>query len=66
MAQTIGYGLAALGPLAVGVLHDASGGWDLPLAVLLGLTVPLAAVGLGAGRARWVGVPHDNRAQVSA
>lgn len=66
MAQTIGYGLAAAGPLAVGVLHDASGGWDLPLALLLALTVPLLAAGLGAGRARWVGVPHDNPARVSA
>ena len=59
MAQTIGYGLAAAGPLVFGVLHDASGGWELPLAVLLALTVPLVAVGLGAGRARWVGVAHD-------
>jgi MFS transporter, CP family, cyanate transporter len=59
MAQTIGYGLAAAGPLVFGVLHDASGGWELPLAVLLALTVPLVVVGLGAGRARWVGVAHD-------
>ncbi len=59
MAQTIGYGLAAAGPLVFGLLHDASGGWELPLAVLLALTVPLVAVGLGAGRARWVGVAHD-------
>ena len=66
MAQTIGYGLAAAGPLVFGVLHDASGGWELPLAVLLALTVPLVAVGLGAGRARWVGVAHDAPARVSA
>ena len=58
MAQTIGYGLAAAGPLMFGLLHDASGGWELPLAVLLALTVPLVAVGLGAGRDRWVGVPQ--------
>ena len=66
MAQTIGYGLAAAGPLVFGLLHDASGGWELPLAVLLALTVPLVAVGLGAGRARWVGVAHDAPARVSA
>ena len=66
MAQTIGYGLAAAGPLVLGLLHDASGGWELPLAVLLALTVPLVAVGLGAGRARRVGAAHDNPAQVSA
>jgi CP family cyanate transporter-like MFS transporter len=55
MAQTIGYGLAAAGPLVLGLLHDASEGWELPLAVLIALTVPIGAVGLGAGRARWVG-----------
>jgi MFS transporter, CP family, cyanate transporter len=66
MAQTIGYGLAAAGPLVLGLLHDASGGWGLPLTVLLALTVPLVAVGLGAGRARWVGVAHETPAGVSA
>jgi CP family cyanate transporter-like MFS transporter len=66
MAQTIGYGLAAAGPFVLGLLHDASGGWELPLAVLLASTVPLVAVGLGAGRSRWVGVPQDHPAGVSA
>jgi len=34
-AQGIGYTIGALGPLLVGVLHDASGGWTLPLSFLL-------------------------------
>ena len=51
MAQAIGYVLAAIGPVAIGALHDWSGGWDVPLAVLLALTVPLAAAGVAAGRA---------------
>jgi CP family cyanate transporter-like MFS transporter len=34
-AQGIGYTVGALGPLLVGVLHDASGGWTLPLSFLL-------------------------------
>jgi CP family cyanate transporter-like MFS transporter len=50
MAQTIGYSLAAAGPLALGALHDASGGWELPLVVLLAATAPLVAAGIGAGR----------------
>ena len=33
-AQGIGYTIGALGPLLVGVLHDASGGWTLPLSFL--------------------------------
>jgi MFS transporter, CP family, cyanate transporter len=66
MAHTIGYGLAAVGPLAVGVLHDASDGWSLPLAVLLGLTVPLLAAGLGAGRDRFVAEAGDTPARVTS
>ena len=54
MAQAIGYSIAALGPLAVGALHDWSGGWSLPLAALLVTTAPLLAAGVGAGRARVV------------
>ena len=54
MAQAIGYVLAAIGPVAIGALHDWSGGWDVPLAVLLALTAPLATAGVAAGRARTV------------
>ena len=50
MAQTLGYSLAALGPVAVGALHDWSDGWRVPLTALLALTVPLSAVGVAAGR----------------
>ncbi|MCB7136633.1 CynX/NimT family MFS transporter [Cellulosimicrobium marinum] len=35
MAQCAGYGLAACGPLGVGLAHDASGGWTLPLLLLV-------------------------------
>lgn len=38
MAQCVGYGLAALGPLFFGVLHDHSGNWTLPFTVLVGLS----------------------------
>lgn len=55
MAQTVGYLLAAAGPLAFGVLHDVTGGWTLPLAVTAALIVPEAIVGLLAGRDRLVG-----------
>ena len=29
--QSMGYLLAAIGPFGVGVLHDATGGWTVPL-----------------------------------
>ena len=38
-AQGIAYALGALGPLLVGLLHDASGGWTLPLLFLLAVTL---------------------------
>jgi CP family cyanate transporter-like MFS transporter len=54
MAQTIGYLLAAAGPLVVGLLFSATGdfaaaGW-LFVAVMTGAGI----AGFGAGRARFV------------
>lgn len=43
--QAIGYSLAALGPLAVGVLHDLTGGWSVPMLAL----VAVALVGVLCG-----------------
>jgi MFS transporter, CP family, cyanate transporter len=54
MAQSFGYGLAALGPVIMGALHEASGGWTVPLWFLLVLLVPELVFGLGAGRDRQV------------
>jgi len=54
MAQSVGYALAAVGPIAVGALHDATGDWTAPLAVLIGVAAVDLAIGLQAGRARFV------------
>ena len=43
--QSTGYLLAAVGPFAVGLLHDASGGWTVPLLALTVLVVPMVALG---------------------
>jgi MFS transporter, CP family, cyanate transporter len=51
MGQSIGYLLAAIGPLLFGVLHDATGGWGTPLVILAGLITAQAVVALWAGRA---------------
>ncbi len=54
MVQTIGYLLAAGGPLAIGVVHDISGSWTPALIVLLALLVPQTIIGLEAARNRTV------------
>ena len=48
--QSAGYLLAAVGPFTVGVLHDASGGWTVPLWFLVSLSVPMVVVGLYVAR----------------
>lgn len=50
MAQSIGYLLAATGPLLFGWLHDLTNNWTIPLLVLGAVTLLLLGVGLGAGR----------------
>ncbi|MFI1799730.1 CynX/NimT family MFS transporter [Streptomyces sp. NPDC020379] len=52
MAQTWGYLLAAVGPFALGAVHQATGGWTVPIAVLLVVCAGLLCLGLGAGRDR--------------
>jgi CP family cyanate transporter-like MFS transporter len=52
--QSIGYVIAAIGPFGIGVLHDASGGWTVPLWVLLALCVPQYVFGLAASRPAFV------------
>jgi MFS transporter, CP family, cyanate transporter len=54
LAQSAGYVVAAAGPFLVGALHDLTGGWTVPLLVLLGLCVPQAVAGVLAGRDRFV------------
>ncbi|WP_084337217.1 CynX/NimT family MFS transporter [Actinomadura oligospora] len=54
MAQTAGYLLAGVGPLAVGLLHDLTGGWTISLGLLFVLIVPEVILGLLASRPRFV------------
>ncbi len=44
--QSIGYLMAAIGPFGMGLLHDLSGGWVVPLMALTALVVPLVMAGL--------------------
>jgi len=55
MAQSVGYLVAAAGPIAVGALHDATGSWTSPLLVVLAVQLALLVFGMLAGRARVIG-----------
>ncbi|MCA1221132.1 CynX/NimT family MFS transporter [Streptomyces sp. 8L] len=57
MAQSIGYLVAAAGPLLLGILRDTTGSWTLPLMVLIALSLAMASAGYGAGRDRHVRPP---------
>lgn len=52
--QSVGYVLVAIGPLAVGLLHDATGEWTIPLLFLLASAVPLAVAGAVVARPRFL------------
>src|SRR6266550_4297996 len=50
-SQSVGYLAASAGPLEVGLLHSATGSWNIPVALLLVLCAAELATGLLAGRA---------------
>jgi CP family cyanate transporter-like MFS transporter len=50
MGQSVGYLVASVGPTLFGALHDATGGWRVPLSVLVGVAAAHALIGLRAGR----------------
>lgn len=54
MAQSFGYLLAAIGPTLFGALHDMSGGWQVPLAMLIGLSCVILVVAIAAGKDRLI------------
>ncbi|MFC8923011.1 CynX/NimT family MFS transporter [Cellulosimicrobium sp. NPDC057127] len=52
--QGIGYGLACLGPIGLGLLREATGSWSAPLLVLAATVVPGTIAGWFACRPRFV------------
>lgn len=61
MAQSIGYLLAAIGPIVVGRLHDVSHAWTASLIVLLVDVILMLLVGIGAGRDKLVSAVESTR-----
>ncbi|MGH3245749.1 MAG: MFS transporter [Trebonia sp.] len=49
-AQAVGYLLASAGPLEVGLLHSATGGWTAPVVVLFALSAVMLVAGILASR----------------
>ena len=54
MALCVGYLVAATGPWLLGAVHDASGDWDVPLVVLIAITLAELLPGVPAARARTI------------
>jgi CP family cyanate transporter-like MFS transporter len=61
MAQSMGYLLAATGPLLFGGLHDLTHGWSIPLLALCCVILMLFTAGMGAGRDRVVALAAEQR-----
>ncbi len=59
MAQGVGYTLASMGPFAVGLVHDVTGGWAAVGWIFAVLGVGAIVFGLGAGRAMHVQVTSE-------
>ena len=52
--QSIGYAIAAVFPLLIGLLHETTDGWQIPLLVIAGVLVVVIPAGVVAGRRRTV------------
>ncbi|WJM54633.1 CynX/NimT family MFS transporter [Pseudomonas asiatica] len=59
MAQGVGYTLASMGPFAVGLVHDLTGGWAAVGWIFAVLGAGAIVFGLGAGRALHVQVSSE-------
>jgi CP family cyanate transporter-like MFS transporter len=67
LAQAVGYLLASVGPLEVGLLHSATGSWTAPVLVLFALSGVMLVAGLLAARPRMLPAgPEDQGAEGQA
>lgn len=57
MAQGVGYTIGATGPFVIGLVFQHSGGWTLPLVLLLAVCVVILATATIAGRDVRIGEP---------
>ncbi|MET4159728.1 MFS transporter [Agromyces sp. PvR057] len=50
VVQSVGYLIAAVAPIGIGLVHEATGGWTVPLVILAATSVPAAIAGFLAAR----------------
>ncbi|WP_314097696.1 MFS transporter [Microbacterium foliorum] len=59
--QSIGYAVAAVFPLLIGLLHDVTDSWVIPLWVLVGVLIVVIPAGWVAGRRRTIEEDWERR-----
>lgn len=59
--QSVGYALAALVPLAIGVLHEVTGGWTAGLLVLAGVIALVVPAGVVVSRSETIEAAWERR-----
>lgn len=52
MAQSVGYFIAAFGPVLFGLIHDLTNSWNIPLYSMLAIAAMQLVIGLGAAKNR--------------
>jgi CP family cyanate transporter-like MFS transporter len=66
LAQSVGYLVASAGPLELGLLHSATGGWNIPFVLLLVIAVAELVMGVLAARPMVLPAPaNPTRVSVS-
>lgn len=63
MAQSLGYMLAAIGPMLIGFMHDFTQGWNVPLMILAGVVIILFVFGFGAAKPGYISAATENQAK---
>ena len=64
-AQAVGYLLASVGPLEVGLLHSATGSWTAPVMVLFAFSAVMLVAGILAARPRMLPFVTVAKAEVA-
>src|SRR5690625_27442 len=54
MAQSVGYVIAAMGPIFIGFIYDLTHAWTVPLLILIGIALIIIYVGMSAGKNEYV------------
>jgi len=66
MAQSVGYLLAAIGPVLFGALRDATHTWTMPLIIMMVTCIVLFIVGIGAGKDAYVQSKKLGESQITS